>query len=131
MRHQMKSERRPLWRALAVEEVDGKIAEHASVDDMAGPFEGLPNDRAEVERNRHAHPHGLRNRERLRLDAEVHGVVRQDQELLTRDVRRHDLEGETILGVGLAGHQEISKRALAFRLQQLSHPAEKDLAPIE
>lgn len=123
-------ERRPGRLAVRVEEPDGEVREHAAVCDQvlgAGERVDEPH-RLEEERDAHAHPHGERDVEVVRLDPEGPGVVRQDEQAVRRQIGGDHVDPVAVtLLPGEVRVDEVRERPLALRREQLGDPGVEHL----
>ena len=87
-------------------------------------------DRLEEDRDRHAHPHGLRDLELVRVDAE-HGRVAGEHEQLPRaQVGRDHLQPVLVARV-VRVRLQLAEGVHALRVEQAAHPAQELAALVE
>jgi hypothetical protein len=109
----------------AIEEPDREVREHSAVDDHVLAVRLLVRDRNRLEEDRdaHAHPHGPGDRELVRVDPELVGVARQDEQPVRRRVGRDHLQPVAVAGIVpvLVGGERREGLG-ALRLQELADP---------
>jgi hypothetical protein len=112
--------------ARAVEEPDREVGQHAAVHDHVLAVRVLVRDGNGLEEDgdAHAHPHRPGDRELVRVDPELVGVARQDEQPMRRRVGRDQLQPVAVARVVpvLVG-RECRERLRSLRLEELPDPA--------